>query len=418
MPDRASRPIPVPLVPVDPMDIISFSPVVPYDGIPHAGGAYVHVHLQALLAGGHHVTLVAPDSEPNRSAAEALTGVDVELVGPAPVPRPDLRARLRPAMPPRDWEQAVVESAPVRRLVESADLLEFQWTQTAHLHRGLSPRGPLAPAVCVAHDVVSQLARRQAGRVGVGGAERTVRAARALLVLADERATLRRMTATVTFSRKDADLLVEDVGVREVRVVAPPLEPEDERWSEPRRRDSEKVVFVGAFDREENADAAHWLLGDIWPRVLSARPSASLHLVGANPTPEMQRAADLDPSVLVSGYAADLVPWYASAAVVVVPLRQGAGVKFKTVTALLWGVPVVSTAIGVEGIAPADSPVFAAVTDDAARFADEIVRVLGQGDGATSAAAREFATARYGRAPFFAAIDDLYRSIAAGAARA
>ena len=44
-----------------------------------------------------------------------------------------------------------------------------------------------------------------------------------------------------------------------------------------------------------------------------------------------------------TGFVEDLTSELAGAHVAVAPLRQGAGVKFKTVEALLHGVPVVAT---------------------------------------------------------------------------
>ncbi|WP_022878662.1 hypothetical protein [Microbacterium sp. B19] len=63
------------------MRIVSLSPVVPYEGIPHAGGQYVLRHLRALRDLGHRVTVVSFDGPENRAAAGALDGLaDVVLV--------------------------------------------------------------------------------------------------------------------------------------------------------------------------------------------------------------------------------------------------------------------------------------------------------------------------------------------------
>ena len=46
----------------------------------------------------------------------------------------------------------------------------------------------------------------------------------------------------------------------------------------------------------------------------------------------------------------DLVAAHNAARVVIVPIRYGAGVKLKTMDALLNGVPLVSTTAGIEGV--------------------------------------------------------------------
>ena len=42
------------------MKIVAVAPYVPYEGIPHAGGAYLLHHLQ-VLAVDHEVTLFVPE---------------------------------------------------------------------------------------------------------------------------------------------------------------------------------------------------------------------------------------------------------------------------------------------------------------------------------------------------------------------
>ena len=46
--------------------IVSVTPMVPFDGVSHAGGQYYLRHLRALAALGHRITILAPDSADNR----------------------------------------------------------------------------------------------------------------------------------------------------------------------------------------------------------------------------------------------------------------------------------------------------------------------------------------------------------------
>ncbi|MGT2491516.1 glycosyltransferase family 4 protein [Cupriavidus basilensis] len=66
-------------------------------------------------------------------------------------------------------------------------------------------------------------------------------------------------------------------------------------------------------------------------------------LVGSNPTPEVQRLATDD--ITVTGYVTDpqLLEFYRTARVAIVPLRFGAGVKSKVVEAMNYGLPLVTT---------------------------------------------------------------------------
>ena len=66
-------------------------------------------------------------------------------------------------------------------------------------------------------------------------------------------------------------------------------------------------------------------------------------------------AAELTDSVSVEGYVDDLGEALGRAAALVNPLRFGSGIKLKVIEALGRALPVVSTAIGAEGIASGPS---------------------------------------------------------------
>ena len=77
-------------------------------------------------------------------------------------------------------------------------------------------------------------------------------------------------------------------------------------------------------------------------------PDASVAVVGAYDT-RLADLADHD-GVEVAGAVADLTPWYASADVVVVPLREGAGTRIKVLEAFAHRRPVVATPAAVAGL--------------------------------------------------------------------
>ncbi|MDT7605058.1 MAG: hypothetical protein QOF61_3055, partial [Acidobacteriota bacterium] len=96
-----------------------------------------------------------------------------------------------------------------------------------------------------------------------------------------------------------------------------------------------------------------------------------LHVVGDNVPPEIAALASAD--VWVLGYVPDIEPLFASARVMVAPLRFGAGVKGKIGDALAHGLPVVTTSIGAEGMGFSDG-VEALISDEPRAFADAVVR--------------------------------------------
>jgi glycosyltransferase involved in cell wall biosynthesis len=113
--------------------------------------------------------------------------------------------------------------------------------------------------------------------------------------------------------------------------------------------DGATVMFFGINDYYPNTDGILFLLREIWPRIASSHPRARLKIVGPRPTPEI--LAHRSDRIEVTGRVDDLRLHIASAAVMVVPLRLGGGTRLKVLEAMAMGKPIVSTAIGAEGIA-------------------------------------------------------------------
>jgi glycosyltransferase involved in cell wall biosynthesis len=77
----------------------------------------------------------------------------------------------------------------------------------------------------------------------------------------------------------------------------------------------------------------------------------------------------------VTGYVDDLEPYLEKAAVMVVPLRAGGGMRVRILEAFARGMPVVTTSIGLEGI-DARSGEEVLVADDPQDFARAVLRLL------------------------------------------
>lgn len=154
----------------------------------------------------------------------------------------------------------------------------------------------------------------------------------------------------------------------------------------PRLREKAHLLFVAGFGHPPNVDAAKWLVNEIFPLVRERVPGASLSLVGSNPTAEVKALAA--PDVRVTGYVSDaeLADFYRRAAVAVVPLRFGAGVKGKVVEALHHGLPIVTTSVGAQGLA--GLPEVALVRDEALSCADAIVHLMSDQAAWNDAAAK------------------------------
>ncbi|QYF73735.1 glycosyltransferase [Cryobacterium sp. PAMC25264] len=398
---------------------MSISWFVPYSGIDHAGGELLRRHLQALLH-DYEVALFAPDEGHNLTPGDTHDpeSVSVFKLGGTILSHKWMRpARktlsfLKGATLGSDFELAAHRSRVLKNHLRAASVVEFQWIESASLAGWVRRIAPTAKQVLIVHDLNSQrwarLIEHEPKR-----SRRMVARVRAWLSNRTEARVLRSVDHIVVLSDKDRDLVKAVCERATVSVINPPLgvEGTETRAVVTPASSASRVLFVGAFGRPENSEGALWLIKEVWERVRRQVPDATLILAGSKPPPWLVDAAESSEGVLVTGYVDDLSPYFKQADVFVAPLFRGAGVKFKTITAMLHCVPVVSTTVGAEGISNASS--YVSIVNDADGFADGII------SGLTNMAAREAAVksafqwceGRFGEEKFADVIGQLYHRI-------
>jgi glycosyltransferase involved in cell wall biosynthesis len=134
------------------------------------------------------------------------------------------------------------------------------------------------------------------------------------------------------------------------------------------------LIFPAMFAYPPSVEAVTFLLEEIFPRLATSVPDCQLLLVGSMPTVRMREAAQRDPRIIVTGPVPDIRPYLAAATLMVVPLFQGSGTRFKILEAFAAQVPVVSTAKGVEGLATVDG-IHVLIAESADEFVAAIQRV-------------------------------------------
>jgi glycosyltransferase involved in cell wall biosynthesis len=145
------------------------------------------------------------------------------------------------------------------------------------------------------------------------------------------------------------------------------------------------VAFVALMGWRPNADAAVWLVEEVWPLVRAQLPEARLLLVGRSPGPRVQRLAAHD--ITVTGTVPDPRPYLAQTRVTVAPLLSGGGTRLKVLESLDAGRPVVATPIGAEGLEDLVGD-GVTVTETATAMADSIVAYLADPERAARDGAR------------------------------
>jgi GT2 family glycosyltransferase/glycosyltransferase involved in cell wall biosynthesis len=152
-----------------------------------------------------------------------------------------------------------------------------------------------------------------------------------------------------------------------------PLDP-----GAPRRFD---FGFWGQLGYFANADAARWLLGEIWPAIRERHPATTLAIAGAGASRSLRRAAERAGVTLLSPVD-DMAAFARSVRVALLPVRYGSGTLMKVLEAAAAGCAIVATPHALRGVEPlaphvriaADAPSLTAaacevLSDDALRAA-------------------------------------------------
>jgi glycosyltransferase involved in cell wall biosynthesis len=322
--------------------IIVVTPAVPHP-FGDTAGRWFYVLITELLARGHEVVALAATEEPDERASEAkqwlAKGSGGQLTLHCHRLQMDaiaLRRKWRNLVRPRSelLQDPVLTGLLERELAKGYDVLHLDQMSTGWLGLGV-PR-----ALLNVHffDVIDWAEKENMGFRDYKALWQAGRATRRLLR-----------------------------GIPNVRLLTPRLKemaesinPEGRYWVVPFALDTtlytmqppaaEPVVgLIGSMHWEPSRSAAERLITRIWPLVKQGFPAAKLYIAGWNAARYLQKyssQADLTLAENLS-HPSD---FFSQAAVMVYAPSRGSGMKVKVMEAMAYGVPVVTTWEGVEGI--------------------------------------------------------------------
>jgi glycosyltransferase involved in cell wall biosynthesis len=179
----------------------------------------------------------------------------------------------------------------------------------------------------------------------------------------------------ITVSDEERALFLDE-GIEPARVHTLPPYWLESRFSQRPFAERQDVGFVAGWMaglNSPNGDGLLWFIREVLPVLRRDLPWVRVRVTGRDPPGELLSLAD--PNLCFEGHVADLDTFYDRIRVIIVPNRFGSGVKLKIVQAIQYAVPVVSTAVGAEGL-NLGSPTGLRIADAPQAFAAEVHRLL------------------------------------------
>ncbi|MBN9889832.1 glycosyltransferase family 4 protein [Salipiger abyssi] len=143
-----------------------------------------------------------------------------------------------------------------------------------------------------------------------------------------------------------------------------------------------KVLFP-ASHQHPNIDGLNWFLNNVWPYLPSEK--FTLEICGSIcDSPEIKKSTSQGrwENIAFLGRVDDLDAKYKEADIVINPCPYGSGMKIKSVEAMSFGCPLVTTSPGGEGLRAGENKAFL-VADTAADFVLAMITLLDKGNRST-----------------------------------
>jgi glycosyltransferase involved in cell wall biosynthesis len=191
----------------------------------------------------------------------------------------------------------------------------------------------------IEHRIIRDVGRR------MPAAHRPFMALEARKIAAEERRACRAVDLCVAVSGIDATAM-RGAGARALLVCPNGSDPHEPLpLPELERGGALRLLFVGSLRFWPYAYAVSWFVRDVLPRAHQNVGPIALDVVGEH-----------EEDVVASTYATyhgrvhSVIPHYAKTHALVLPVFEGSGTRLKVVEAALLGRPIISTALGVEGL--------------------------------------------------------------------
>jgi glycosyltransferase involved in cell wall biosynthesis len=129
---------------------------------------------------------------------------------------------------------------------------------------------------------------------------------------------------------------------------------------------------LGSMEWMPNVEGVKWLTEQVWPLVKSKFPDAELHLAGKGLSTTDSRFNGI--GIVLHGEIENATDFMQTSGTMLVPVFAAGGIRVKILEAFNARVPVISTAVGIQGI-PASHEKELLIANSASEFADAMIRM-------------------------------------------
>ncbi|MBN2185756.1 MAG: glycosyltransferase [Candidatus Krumholzibacteriota bacterium] len=226
-----------------------------------------------------------------------------------------------------------------------------------------------------------------------------------------EKEAYARFKTILTVTDKDTQILKREYVDRKKQISTLPISLDLEEFSgKGRSRAKDRLLITGTHISDFNRDALRYFILDVMPELRKRRPSVYLVVTGSILAEDRAFLSGAD--IEYTGYVEDLAACLAEAAVMVLPLRFGGGIRIRMLEAAAAGTPVVSTPKGVEGMGLTSGKEYLEA-ESPHEMADSIIRLLDDPvlAGSIGRNARAWVEKHYSRADYPERLEALLRDI-------
>ena len=184
---------------------------------------------------------------------------------------------------------------------------------------------------------------------------------------------------TTAVSEIDAEYyqqLLPDCDAEKIKLFSNVIELDfyKEKLNKNKRVTSPCIYLAGTFQKNSPMEkAARWFVNEVFPLIKFDIPDITLNIVGNNSDTVLSDIKDQ--SIKIFGRVDNIMNFLPYAEVALVPLFFESGTRYKILEAAATRIPIVSTALGAEGIPLVHNQgIF--ITDDPKKFAEYTLRLI------------------------------------------